>query len=121
MFFVDFLSGYFAYTGGTPYVAKLETPWIYAGDSVHLCLTFRYSMRTQTSSSLNVSLKSVSDEREVLLYNLIGNHGDTWSVGQVSWMEKEDSKVTNNLKKEKKLKILSAAKHYIQRSAIKTR
>ncbi|XP_078375556.1 uncharacterized protein LOC144658924 [Oculina patagonica] len=85
--------GYFAYTGGTPYVTKLETPWISAGESVRLCLTFRYSMRAQASSSLNVSLKSIHDESEVLLYNLIGYHGDTWSVGQVSWMEKADSKI----------------------------
>lgn len=121
MFFFDslnfhfFFSGYFAYTGGTPYVAKLETPWISAGESVRLCLTFRYMMRAQASSSLNVSLKSIHDESEVLLYNLIGYHGDTWSVGQVSWMEKEDSKVTNKLNKE--IFSLVAAKDCIQSTA----
>lgn len=97
-FFFSF-PGYFAYTGGTPYIVKLETPSISAGDSVRLCLTFRYSMRSQSGSSLNVSLKSVHDENEVLIYNLVGYHGDTWSEGQVSWTETEDSKVTNKLKR----------------------
>ena len=90
-----FSSGYFAYTGGSPYIVKLETPLISAGDSVRLCLTFRYSMRGQSGSSLNVSLKSVHNESEVLIYNLFGYHGDTWSEAQVSWTETKDSKVTN--------------------------
>lgn len=57
-------------------------------------MTFRYSMRGQSGSSLNVSLKSVHDESEVLIYNLVGYHGDTWSEAQVSWTETRDSKVT---------------------------
>ena len=59
-----------------------------------LCLTFNYSMRSQFGSSLNVSSKSALDENEVLLYNLIGYHGDKWFKGQVSWMAKGDSKVS---------------------------
>ncbi|XP_020625976.1 MAM and LDL-receptor class A domain-containing protein 1-like [Orbicella faveolata] len=86
-------NGYFAYAGGSPYTVKLETPLISAGDSVRLCLTFRYSMRGQSGSSLNVSLKSVHDESEVLIYNLFGYHGDTWSKAQVSWTETKDSKI----------------------------
>lgn len=50
-------------------------------------------MRSQSSSSLNVSLKSFHDESEALLYGLIGYHGDTWSKAQVSWDQKQDSKV----------------------------
>lgn len=85
--------GYFAYTGDSPYIVTLETPLISAGDSVRLCLTFRYSMRGQPGSSLNVSLKSVHDESEILIYNLVGYHGDTWLEAQVSWTETEDSKI----------------------------
>ena len=95
--FLSFSSGYFAYTGGSPYIVKLETPLISAGDRVRLCLTFRYAMRGQSDSSLNVSLKSVHDESEVLIYNLFGYHGDTWSEAQVSWTETKDSKVTTKV------------------------
>ena len=50
-------------------------------------------MRSQFGASLNVSSKSALNEEEVLLYNLIGYHGDTWFKGQVSWMAEGDSKV----------------------------
>ena len=95
--FLFFFSGYFAYTGDSPYIVTLETPLISAEDSVQLCLTFRYSMRGQPGSSLNVSLKSVHDESEILIYNLVGYHGDNWLEAQVSWTETEDSKVTNKV------------------------
>lgn len=55
-------------------------------------------MRGQSGSSLNVSLKSVHDESEVLIYNLVGYHGDTWSEAQVSWTETRTSKVTKKIK-----------------------
>lgn len=54
-------------------------------------------MRGQPGSSLNVSLKSVHDESEILIYNLVGYHGDNWLEAQVSWTETEDSKVTNTV------------------------
>lgn len=88
-----FLLGYFAYTGSS-HKAKLETPWISvsAGDSVPLCLTFNYSMRS-SNASFNVSCKTSFTNEENLIFKLNGYHGKTWFKGQVLWKAEGTSRV----------------------------
>ena len=88
-----FLSGYLAYDGSSN-KAKLETPWISvsAGNSVPLCLTFNYSMRS-SNASFNVSCKTRFTNEENLIFKLIGYHGKTWFKGQVLWKAEGTSRV----------------------------
>ena len=88
-----FLLGYFAYTGSS-HKAKLETPWISvsAGNSVPLCLTFNYSMRS-SNASFNVSCKTSFTNEENLIFKLNGYHGKTWFKGQVLWKAEGTSRV----------------------------
>lgn len=88
-----FLLGYFAYTGSN-HLAKLETPWIpvSAGNSVPLCMTFNYTMRS-SNASFNVSYKTRFTNEENLIFKLIGYHGKTWLKGQVLWKAEVTSRV----------------------------
>ena len=88
---------HFAFTGAVR-AATLETPPIRLdtiSDSIRLCLTFSYTMRSQSGAKLNVKLKSIRDGNDTLLFHLVGFHGDKWLRGQVSWTSVRDSKVRN--------------------------
>ena len=81
------LSGRFAYIGNS-FKATLEgplLPWNPFHQSVGLCLRFNYLMPTQSKSSLKVFLRGPKQKEPVLVWQLVGNHGEKWSAAQVAW------------------------------------
>ena len=82
-----FLSGFFAYIDGS-YKAQLESPllpWEPFHQSVGLCLRFNYLMPVQTKSTLKVFFRDPKQEKPVLIWQLVGYHGEEWSAAQVVW------------------------------------
>ena len=57
--------------------------WKPANVIVSLCLRFKYLMPTKSKSYLKVLLWEATEEREVLVWQLLGYHGSGWSVAQV--------------------------------------
>ena len=50
---------------------------------VGVCLRFKYLMPTKSNSYLKVLLWETIEKREVLVWQLLGYHGQGWSVAQV--------------------------------------
>ena len=50
---------------------------------VGVCLRFKYLMPTKSNSYLKVMLWETIEKREVLVWQLLGYHGQGWSVAQV--------------------------------------
>jgi len=79
------LSGSFAYVDKS-YKARLESsllPWKPFHQSVGVCLRFNYLMPSKSKSNLKVFLKDTKQEMSV--WQMVGYHGEEWSVAQVAW------------------------------------
>ena len=79
------LPGSFAYIGRFSR-GQLKSPLLSgkpANEMVGLCLRFRYLMPTKSKSYLKVLLWEATEERELLVWQLLGYHGPGWSVAQV--------------------------------------
>ena len=79
------LPGSFAYIGRSSR-GQLKSPLLSgkpANEMVGLCLRFRYLMPTKSKSYLKVLLWEATEERELLVWQLLGYHGPGWSVAQV--------------------------------------
>ena len=81
-----FLSGHFAYIDG-PYKAQLQStllPWKPLYQSLGLCLRYKYLMPSKSKSTLKVFVRESNRENPLLVWRLVGYHGEEWSAAQMA-------------------------------------
>ena len=75
-------------------IAVLESPWILKNliyEKTGLCMSFSYLLTASSGSSVSFVLLTSSN---VSLWSLHGYQGQTWLTGQVSFIPRDDFKVS---------------------------
>lgn len=91
-------SGHFAYIDD-PYKAQLEStllPWKPLYQSLGLCLRFKYLLPAKSKSTLKVFLRESNRENPLLVWRLVGYHGEEWSDAQVALADVKGFQVRAN-------------------------